>query len=314
MVSFDEFIHEHLDNIVTVKELQELQESSILMEDWSKVKCTSKSTGGMEEWGKKEKPKLLSNENSCAWYHGTWQYLQLLNMVAIPRWYPFYQESLCEVLSKNNCAKVMISAAADYGILRTIHDAMRKTKVYPDIVLYDICEVPLESCRWYAQRHGFSLTTHKKNILSGDIESASFDLVVTDEFLTVLNDESKPQAVSAWKRVLKPGGRLVTTAMIGQPTTENLRKAYADRAGKLLAKYRHLLFPNHYFSDEKISILMENIERFAALHTRHMIRDEAHILNLLEGFTNSVLQIVETPGECVNPTSSFQITAEKTHC
>jgi len=313
MTLFSEYINDHLDNIVTTEELQELQQSSLLMETWSSEMCKSKPTGGMEEWGKKEKQKLLSENNSCGWYHGTWQYLQLLNMVAIPRWYPFYQKALCEVLSKNSRAKVMISAAADYGMLRTLHDAMRTTKADPDIVLYDICQTSLESCRWYAKKHGFSLATHQTNILSGDIETALFDLVVTDEFLSVLNDESKPLAVSAWKKVLKPGGRLVTTAMIGEPTTEELRRAYAERARKLFAKYGSLLFPSHHSSDEKTSILMERFERFAALHTRHMIRDEAHILNLLEGFTNIVVQAVETPGECVNPTFSFQITAEAPH-
>ncbi|RAM51473.1 MAG: class I SAM-dependent methyltransferase [Hapalosiphonaceae cyanobacterium JJU2] len=306
----NEYIKNFLNNIVTEEELLELQESSVLMEEWSDGMCEGKSSGGMEEWGRKEKPKLLSEDNSCGWYHGTWQYLQLLNMVAIPRWYPFYQEALCNVFSKNRTARVMISAAADYGMIRTVYDAMKASNAQPELVLYDICQTPLQSARWYAKKHGFSLSTHHTNILTADIEPASFDLVVTDEFLTVLNAESKCPAVSVWKKVLKPGGCLVTTAMIGEPTTEEQRRAYADRARKLFEKYGSLLFPNHFSSQEKTSVLMERFERFASLHTRHMIRDEAYLLNLLEGFTNIVTTTVETPGECVNPTFSFQITAE----
>ncbi|MUH00707.1 class I SAM-dependent methyltransferase [Scytonema sp. UIC 10036] len=306
----NDYIKDSLGNIVTEEELLELQESSILMEEWSNEMCESKSTGGMEEWGRKEKAKLLSEDNSCGWYHGTWQYLQLLNMVAIPRWYPFYQEALCNVFSKNRSARVMISAAADYGMLRTVYDAIKASNAQPELVLYDICQTPLQSSRWYAKKHGLSLLTYHTNILTAEIEPASFDLVVTDEFLTVLNAESKCPAVSVWKKILKPGGCLVTTAMIGEPTTEEQRRAYADRARKLFAKYGSLLFPNHSSSQEKISLLMDRFEKFASLHTRHMIRDEAQLVNLLEGFTNIVTKTVETPGECVNPTFSFQITAE----
>jgi hypothetical protein len=114
--------------IVTEDELCELQQSSLLMEVWSRELCANKATGGMEDWGKNEKPEELNDDNSCSWYHGTWQYLQLLNMVAIPRWYPFYNDALCDVLEGNPRARVMISAAADYGMLRTLHDAMCETK------------------------------------------------------------------------------------------------------------------------------------------------------------------------------------------
>jgi ubiquinone/menaquinone biosynthesis C-methylase UbiE len=133
--------------------------------------------------------------------------------------------------------------------------------------------------------------------------------VVTDEFLTVLNGESKSLAVEVWKRVLKPGGKLITTAMIGRWTTEDLRRKYADRASKLLASYARILFADHDSSNEKASRLMHRINKFAALHTRHMIRDENELLTLLDGFKDVVMQPVETPGECVNPTFSFQITA-----
>jgi 2-polyprenyl-3-methyl-5-hydroxy-6-metoxy-1,4-benzoquinol methylase len=265
------------------------------MESWAATHCGSKDSGGMEEWAKTNDQAQAPPSMSCNWYHGTWQYLRLLNMVAVPPWYEFYQEALTNVLRQHPRAEVLISAAADYGMLATLHDAMVATQATPHIQIYDICRTPLRACQWYAERHGFSVDCICANLLTGDLPKAHFDLIVTDEFLTVIKSADKPVIVKRWRELLKPGGTLVTTAMVGGPTTPELRQGYAERARRLLDSHADR-FPQHNQNGGRDSLL-QLFDYFASIHTRHMLSGEEE------------LQSIVTPGECVNPTESFQIVA-----
>jgi len=307
--SLQEYLDKIFQGIYTEDEFRELQESALYMNALAGDHCKPKETGGMEEWAIKNHPNAVQNPVYCDWYHGTWQILRLLNMVAVPKWYPFYRDTLADVLTRVKRPDVLISAAADYGMLCTLHQAMEYAGVEADITLIDICQSPLQSSEWYAARHGVSLKCKVDNLLSSRIPEHGYDVVVTDEFLTVLKDPDKPTIVNQWRGILKPGGVLVTTAMIGKPTTMGLRDSYAARARERLTQYGLQLFPN--YSTEMEDRLIADCARFASFHTRHMLRDENQIRALFTdaGFKFQVLAEVETPGECVNPTYSFQIAA-----
>jgi 2-polyprenyl-3-methyl-5-hydroxy-6-metoxy-1,4-benzoquinol methylase len=305
----EKILEELFGGIYTRSELEELRESTLLMDAMAKKECFCKPVGGMEEWAKEEGNVRSSEKICCDWYHGTWQYMRLLNMVAVPRWYPFYMEVLSEALRKKPDAKVMISACADLGMLHTLHHAVEAADAHPTIVIYDICNTPLKNSGWYAKKHNFTVECRCENIITADIEKSSFDLITTDEFLTVLQKPYKPLIIEKWKKILKPEGTLVTTAMIGGPTTPELREGYARRAHGLYETYGEFLFPNHWHSDEMTHQLFRQFNCFADFHTRHMIRDEAQIRFLFKEFKYLLVQPVTTPGECVNPTDSFQIVA-----
>jgi hypothetical protein len=282
--------------------------SAPLAREWSKQKCAAKSKGGMEEWAKKEGGPTAASELTCDWYHGTWQLLRLLNMVAVPPWYGFYHEALVGALLKKPDAKILISAAADYGMLCTLHEAVVSSGTSPSITLCDICPTPVIGSQWYAERHQFSIEGVCANLLTDPrFAVPEYDLIVTDEFLTVLKDPDKPVITNRWLQALKPGGTLVTTAMIGAPTTPELRQGYAERALAGLDREDEPI--------QRVGIGREELadcfEQFAARHTRHMLKDEEQLRTLLAGFTIEFLEPTVTPGECVNPTTSFQIVASK---
>jgi hypothetical protein len=283
-----------------------LRESAVLMEEWAKLECEIKPQGGMEEWAKERNVREADN---CSWYHGTWQYLRLLDMVAVPNWHrEFYNQALGGILRKKRRADVLISAAADYGMLATLHEAIQIADAQPNIVVYDICKTPLRSCQWYADRHGFSISIKCGNIITGNIPEAPFDLIVTDEFLTVLKAPYKPAIAERWRELLKPGGSVVTVAMIGGETTLQLREGYARRARQLLEMSNGNYLPEKETDVFKAAII-SRFEAFASLHTRHMVRGESEVRSLLSGFDNVSCARITTPGECVNPTDSLQIVA-----
>jgi len=283
-----------------------LIESAPLSEVWSRTECAPKPKGGMEEWAKENR---LEPDN-CGWYHGTWQYLRLLDMVAVPHWHrEFYNRVLGGILKQKPRANVLISAAADWGMLASLHEAMQISGATPDIVLYDICGTPLKSCQWYADRHNIAIKTKRANIITEEIAEAPFDLIVTDEFLSVLKAEYKPSITKRWKELLKPGGAVVTVAMMGGVTTPALRRGYAGRAQGLLELADGNFLP-HNSQGTKAHVLQRCIT-FADFHTRHMVSSENELRGLLSGFDHLECRGISTPGECVNPTESFQIVARK---
>jgi hypothetical protein len=283
-----------------------LIESAPLVWDWSRITCKHKEVGGMEEWAKTHKG--TEAPIACDWYHGTWQFLRLLNMVAVPPWYEFYNEALSTILRKKPNAKVMISACADFGMLATLHDAIKTANANPTIKIYDICTTPLASCEWYAKRFNLKVQCVVDNIItSPTIPLGSFDLIVTDEFLTVLKKEYKPLITERWFNLLAPGGSIVTTAMLGGVTTPELRQGYAERSRALTQAEAETLKK----TGTSLSDLIERFQQFADVHTRHMLVDEDEIRDLFSKFNLKFLKVIPTPGECVNPTSSFQIVATR---
>ncbi len=308
-ITTNEDLNHHFGGIYSRSEFEELQESAILMDEWAKQCCSRKHVCGMEEWAKDEGPVEAQEDFSCDWYHGTWQYMRLLNTVAVPRWYDFYHDTLTDLLRKNPHAHVMISACADYGMLHALDVSMRDADANPTIVIYDICNTPLKSSQWYAERHNLDIKCYCENIISANIETSSFDIVVTDEFLTVLKGPYKPLIVEKWKKILKPGGAVVTTAMVGQPTTLELRERYEQKALERFKTYGRILFPWHFDSEEKKQALLGQFNSFAMFHTRHMIENEEELKRLFRGYESLSIDRLSTPGECVNPTDSYQIVA-----
>lgn len=280
-----------------------LKESAPMMAKWAATECKPKPVGGMEEWAKEH--ANAEDSLGCDWYHGTWQYLRLLNMVAVPAWYEFYNEALSTILKRKPDAHVLISACADYGMLSTLHEGIKTAKTNPKITIYDICQTPLLSCKWYAERFGLTIECIRDNIItSPKMPLHAFDLIVTDEFLTVLKDEYKPQIVRRWKELLKPGGSIVTTAMLGGPTDQGLRDGYAANARALFEKNKATFDAMDVVRDD----LFKRFDYFAQVHTRHMLGHENQIRKLFSDFDLTMSKTV-TPGECVNPTSSYQIVA-----
>jgi hypothetical protein len=284
--------------------------SAPLVAGWADAECKAKVQGGMEKWAKQNVAREAGRPSSCEWYHGTWQYLRLLNMVATPPWYSFYRRALGSLLQKKPRARVLISACADYGMLASLHQAANAVGAGPEIVICDICATPLRACEWYAQRYGLAVECICDNLFTTQsLAAGSFDIVVTDEFFTVLAAEDKPLAAARWKELLKPGGAVVTTAMIGKPTTADLRTSYAEKA-------RRLLIANAGLFDEMNegpARLAERFDKFATFHTRHMMVDEREVRTILSDFYVGFITLTATPGECVNPTYSLQIVATVPH-
>jgi len=164
--------------------------------------------------------------HDCSWYHGTWQYLRLFDMVSSPAWHAeFYGRQLRTEIHERRARRILISGTADYTTLAFVLDAAcGESGTMPDdlqIHILDLCQTPLLACQWYASRRKQSITTYQADITKLEDLAAKdmptgewYDLIVADAFLTRFDRNSAKKVVRSWFSLLRPGGRLMTTVRL----------------------------------------------------------------------------------------------------
>ncbi|WP_433314987.1 class I SAM-dependent methyltransferase [Micromonospora chersina] len=153
------------------------------------------------------------HERSCAWYHGAWQYLRLLDAVSTPTWHDsFYRRELLNAFRETPRARVLISGCADYSVLAYVLRAAEESSSNPRVTVNDLCPTPLLACRWYARRAGIDVQVKEADILSlPELHPGEFDVIVSDAFLTRFVDDGPKRVLMAWRDLLSESGRIITT-------------------------------------------------------------------------------------------------------
>jgi SAM-dependent methyltransferase len=154
---------------------------------------------------------LQASAEDCAWYHGFWQYLRLMELGKTSGGQgAFLIETLRGLARAGESPMVMISGSADYSMPAHALWAYRAEGATLRLVVVDRCETPLALCRWYADRQGDTVTTHCRDVR--DHEPAEpVDVVFTNSFLGSFDPDSRPHLVAAWRRQLRPGGKVLFT-------------------------------------------------------------------------------------------------------
>lgn len=234
------------------------------------------------------------DRDGCSWYHGTWQYLRLLNLVSTPTWHSnFYADALSAAYSRG-LRKVLVSGTADYSVLSYV---LRAGVEYEDleVTVLDMCPTPLFACRWYAHQVGREVSTVSADVL--EFDRTGFDLIVSDAFLTRFKSTDSARVLSRWTKYLRAGGEVITTVRVhdeGSAARDESKAAkdFSDRARVRAERWRSLLRR----SPEDISRL--------ALEYAHRMKSErlgtqADVLDLFRAVPLDILQaeLADVPGE-----------------
>lgn len=208
------------------------------------------SAFSLDEEGAIHCREVGGSKTDCSDYHLPWQRLRLCGMVSTPGWHAgFYRDAVGrwvedqqERMDKGGIARIIITGLADYGMLywlvQVLPPALRASS---EIHVLDICRTPLESCHWLRlelERINpdlkINFVPHHEDLLDSRRRAGSYDLVLSDAFLTRFADPGTKAAVmNEWLRVLRPGGRIVTTARIRSglgDIEERNRAAFVARA------------------------------------------------------------------------------------
>jgi hypothetical protein len=181
------------------------------------------------------------NRENCAWYHRTWQYLRLLDLVSTPTWHSsFYLNAMSEGTRDNQKREVLISGAADYSMLAYILHIHERIGVKCTVTLLDLCETPLMIAQWYAATKGAAVKTIKEDILQFET-LRPFDYIVTDAFLTRFNLRDRKKVLLKWRTLLKKNGKVITTVRLNPSEDRNeVKKATPSEIDNFGYRTRHL--------------------------------------------------------------------------
>ena len=88
---------------------------------------------------------------NCAWYHGMWQVLRLMELASsAAQRVEFYRDAIQGSCAGTQTPRILISGAADYAMLAVVIAAFDDRGATPAITVIDHCETPLHLSRWYA--------------------------------------------------------------------------------------------------------------------------------------------------------------------
>lgn len=175
-----------------------LLESAPLARRVAELLCTDNPTLGM----------------NCFWYHGFWQTLRLLNLVATPEHHAdFLRRAFARAAASASRLSVLICGAIDYSTLAHVLWSCELRGVAADVTVVDVCDTPLYLNRWYADRVKAGIRTVRSNIL--DYQSTeSHDVVCTHSFFGQVPPATRPRLMEKWRELLRPGGRAITVNRI----------------------------------------------------------------------------------------------------
>lgn len=145
----------------------------------------------------------------CAWYHGSWQFLRLMDIASSPHWHAdFYRRWLADSTPRGDC---LVSGTSDYTMAAFLVDA-GSTR----ITVADRCRTPLLACEWLARRMPVAMETWHTDIR--DLRTTGdFGLICSDSFISRADGDGRRELLNAWRRLLAPVGRIVTTVRIRRP-------------------------------------------------------------------------------------------------
>lgn len=233
-------------------------------EAWSEIWAIADAlceTGRLQHAPELEEPLVLSADlvhgvagvlcsgdhvdpSGCRWYHGAWQYLRLLDLVSTPSWHSeFYVSALVEQFQRTSSTPptVLVCGTADYSVYAYVVAAAQAAGVTAKVVVVDRCPTPLFACQWYARQLGVEVTTVEADIFDYvDGMSATFDVVVTDAFLTRFPEGLRSAVINAWNAILHDDGVVVTTVRIhdANPVGRTEEEAIADFCERAELRFR----------------------------------------------------------------------------
>jgi SAM-dependent methyltransferase len=151
---------------------------------------------------------------SCEWEHGFWQYLRILGLAPVPKRHAdFYRDAFQQLIDSGERPRILISGAADYGMLALVIGLLRERGIEPQVTVVDLCETPLALNRWFAERESVEIHTHCSDMLSYTSD-VPFDMISTHGFFCYFSPPQRPALLANWHRLLRVGGAVVTVAPI----------------------------------------------------------------------------------------------------
>jgi SAM-dependent methyltransferase len=201
----------------------------------------------------------------CSPVHGFWQYLRILGFVTTPAHHArFLGDAFNDAVPRGGNVDVLVSGAVDYSMLAHALWACGSRGAAAKATVIDICATPLALNDWYARRVGQAISTAREDVRDHR-SGAGYDVVCTHSFLSQFPPADRRDVARSWRRLLKPGGRVITVNRIragngAGPFTYSSSQVQALEEG-ILRRAAELHDP--------LDLAPEELVRSAAAYARH---------------------------------------------
>mgnify|MGYP002347175151 FL=1 len=242
-----------------------------------------KFANAIEEYSNLHCKGGVIDREDCKWYHGSWKYLKYLGLVSCPEWHKsFYISNIVShINSIERNVKILISGAADDGTFSVVTLALQSARHAGEIVVLDMCPTPVYASLLSAQGKNIKDIHGVQAIIPfTPFPNDYFDIIVTDAFLTRFLKEEKLEIVPEWKRILKTGGIVLTTARVENAKTETV---IADKS----SQNDYVLAAQEIGRAKGLDVddIKNRAKTYAEKITSHPFNDLDEIKTLFTGFT-----------------------------
>ena len=153
--------------------------------------------------------QLCGSEHGCAPYHKTWSFLRLFERGgALPGGEAFYRQELERVVARGG-KRVLLSGAADTGLMALVLKVFSDLGVAPDITLVDLCSTVIEQNRLFCADLKTDAVLFKGSI--HDYAGDPFDAIFAHSFMLFFPKNELASLARTWRNLLKDDGIVLST-------------------------------------------------------------------------------------------------------
>ena len=220
---------------------------------------------------------------SCSSVHRLWQYLRIMGLASTPALhFDFYRDALAAVAGDAKSLRVLVSGAADYGMLVCVVAACRRSGVEPEVTVADLCKTPLMLNQWYAERVSCRIKTVCSD-LADFSDARHFDAICTHSFFSELPTERRKKVIENWRRLLRPGGVAITANRIRPSSGSEAVGFTREQAQEFRATVLRYAESMRTTLEMDPFELAQEAERYAGHRKAFPLRSREEILGLFEG-------------------------------
>jgi hypothetical protein len=151
---------------------------------------------------------VTCGENApCQKYHRTWSMIRYLDTGGLLPAAAQQFETTIEKKLKASARNLLISGAADTGLLAIANNAIQKAGITPHVTLIDQCKTTVEQNRLYAKHLKLDSTILRTD--ARRLADASYDIIVAHNFLYFFDRAGIHELMQAWSRVLDHAGQIL---------------------------------------------------------------------------------------------------------
>jgi SAM-dependent methyltransferase len=162
------------------------------------------------EWA----PLLCDSEHGCSGYHRCWSTVRLFQRGgALPAGFEFFRREIADLVNEGR-TRVLISGAADTGLMALVCAVFGALSTEPEIVLVDRCRTTVTQNQILANYLGLRADIRQGDVR--DLDCEPVDAVIAHSFLLFFPEPERRQVIDVWGRALKPGGKVLMSAHIAK--------------------------------------------------------------------------------------------------